>query len=96
MTDMDPAIMSAIIAVAGAGGTAIKMLWNRMTSASEATEKALSECKDDHKKADEKFDVLYDKLTDLSRTVGKFEGRILGLQEAEAIRAAHDEEGKKS
>ena len=73
---MDASVIALVMAVAGAGGTAIKLLWDRVTTAMGVTEKALDKCHEEHQVSTGRFDELNTKFSLLSRDVGKFEGRI--------------------
>ena len=77
------------IVVAIGGG----ILWDRNNALSSTTTVALSECKTEHQKASEKYDadrkladermnVLIEKVITLSGEVGVLKGRIQGFQEA--------------
>jgi hypothetical protein len=86
--------------VVTAGGTflagltgVVKVLWDRNTALSKATDVALSKCEEEHQKAAAKYDedrrlsservnVLIQQVITLSEAVGTMKGRIQGFQEA--------------
>lgn len=89
----DPVVVGGIGVILAALTGAIKVLWDRNNTLAKATDTALSECKTEHQKAAEKYDcdrkladermnVLIDKVITLSSEVGVLKGRIQGFQEA--------------
>ena len=89
----DPVIVTAGGTVLAGLTGAVKVLWDRNTALSKATDVALSKCEAEHKRASEKYDqethisaermnVLIEKVIALSGEVGLMRGRIQGFQEA--------------
>jgi hypothetical protein len=89
----DPVIVAAGGTVLAGLTGAVKVLWDRNTALSKATDVALSKCEDEHKKAADRYDsdmklsaermnVLIEKVISLSSEVGMMKGRIQGFQEA--------------
>lgn len=89
----DPMIVTIGGGMLAALTGAIKLLWDRNNALSSTTTVALSECKTEHQKAAEKYDsdrkladermnVLIEKVITLSGEVGVLKGRIQGFQEA--------------
>lgn len=89
----DPIVVAIGGGILAALTGAIKVLWDRNNALSQTTTVALSECKTEHQKASEKYDadrkladermnVLIEKVITLSGEVGVLKGRIQGFQEA--------------
>lgn len=89
----DPIVVTIGGGILAALTGAIKVLWDRNNALSQTTTVALSECKTEHQKASEKYDsdrkladermnVLIEKVITLSGEVGVLKGRIQGFQEA--------------
>lgn len=105
MIDVSDPIVVGIGGTILAGLTgAIKVLWDRNNALSKATADALGKCEEEHKNAAAKYDgdrkladdrmnVLIEKVITLSGEVGVLKGRIQGFQEAteKAERDAHNQ-----
>ncbi len=104
MIDVSDPIVVGIGGTILAGLTgAIKVLWDRNNALSKDTAIALGKCEEEHKnaaakydsdrkRADERMNVLIEKVITLSGEVGVLHGRIQGFQEAteKAERDAHN------
>lgn len=60
---------------AGGIGTAGKVMWNKINAQQEKVEGSLLECREEHKKAAERLDVVQQDLRSLNRIVGRLEGK---------------------
>ncbi len=78
----DPIIMAAGTTILGILTGAVKVLWDRNNTLSKATDVALEQCKEEHKKAASSMDTLIKQVISLSSEVGVLTGRIQGFQEA--------------
>jgi len=89
----DPVVVGIGGTILAAMTGAIKVLWDRNNTLSKATEEALTKCEAEHKNAaakydsdrklaDERMNVLIEKVITLSGEVGLMKGRIQGFQEA--------------
>lgn len=89
----DPVVVTIGGAILAALTGAIKVLWERNNTLIKATDAALEKCEAEHKNAalkydsdrklaDERMNVLIDKVITLSSEVGVLKGRIQGFQEA--------------
>lgn len=103
----DPVVLGVATAVLGTLTGAVKVLWDRNSALTKQTDVALAACKEEHTKAAEKYEndrklanertnVLIDKVIKLSGEVGTLTGRIQGfneaIQKADAdARAHHDQ-----
>ena len=78
----DPLIVTAGTAmIAGLTG-ALKVLWDRANTLANKTDIALAKCEEEHQKAAERVNVLFEKVITLNGEVGMMKGRIQGFQEA--------------
>lgn len=70
---VDPVVATMLSAaatgIAAAMGTAVKMLWSRVEAQSLSTEKALEECREEHRATSEKFSTVIDRVATLAQTV---------------------------
>lgn len=89
----DPVVVTIGGAILAGLTGAIKVLWERNNTLSKVTDEALAKCEAEHKNAaakydsdrklaDERMNVLIDKVITLSGEVGVLKGRIQGFQEA--------------
>lgn len=93
---MDSVTITSLGAVAAAGLAAGKILWQKIDALSATIGKTyddqisslrvdLTECREEHKRADVKIDAVNMRLLEMTATVGKLEGRIEGYNESQIV-----------
>lgn len=89
----DPIVLGGATTVLATLTGAVKVLWDRNSALTKQTDIALAACKEEHTKTAEKYEldrklanertnVLIDRVITLSGEVGMLNGRIQGFNEA--------------